>query len=163
MFDVAENPLGTDAFLPLLGWLVSLQTVLYINVDGTNMDRLQRSIPELKDSIGEGPNHSNFSDRSSVRILGIERKQVRILGIERKPRKTTSPKWHATQNTRRGHRKGKQTALRQRGGLRSRTNSNDAILAFKSCNACLHKRICLPSKYDRSALRSVERRIECID
>jgi hypothetical protein len=44
MFDVAENPLGTDAFLPLLGWLVSLQTVLYINVDGTNMDRLQRSI-----------------------------------------------------------------------------------------------------------------------
>ena len=27
--------------------------------------------PELKGSIGEGPNHSNFSDRSSVRILGI--------------------------------------------------------------------------------------------
>ena len=25
--------------------------------------------PELKGSIGEGPNHSNFSDRSSVRIL----------------------------------------------------------------------------------------------
>ena len=84
---------------------------------------------ELKGSIGEGPNHSNYSDRSSVRILGIERK----------PRKTTSSKWHATQNTRRGHRKGKQTALRQRGGLRSRTNPNDAILAFKSCNACLHK------------------------
>ena len=36
--------------------------------------------PELKGSIGEGPNHSNFSDRSSARILGIERK----------PRKTTS-------------------------------------------------------------------------
>ena len=30
--------------------------------------------PELKGSIGEGPNHSNYSDRSSVRILGIERK-----------------------------------------------------------------------------------------
>ena len=28
--------------------------------------------PELKGSIGEGPNHSNYSDRSSVRILGIE-------------------------------------------------------------------------------------------
>ena len=70
--------------------------------------------PELKGSIGEGSNHSNYSDRSSVRILGIERK----------PRKTTSSKWHATQNTRRGRRKEKQTALRQRGGLRSRTNSN---------------------------------------
>ena len=78
--------------------------------------------PKLKGSIGEGPNHSNFSDRSSVRILGIERK----------PRKTTSSKWHATQNTRRGRRKGKQTALRQRGGLRSRTNSNDAIVKILS-------------------------------
>ena len=38
--------------------------------------------PQLKGSIGEGPNHSNFSDQSSVRILGIERK----------PRKTTSSK-----------------------------------------------------------------------
>ena len=42
--------------------------------------------PGLKGSIGEGPNHSNYSDQSSVRILGIERK----------PRKTTSSKWHAT-------------------------------------------------------------------
>ena len=25
--------------------------------------------PELKGSVGEGPNHSNFSDRSSVKIL----------------------------------------------------------------------------------------------
>ena len=77
--------------------------------------------PELKGSIGEEPNQTNYSDRNSVRILGIERK----------PRKTTSSKWHATQNTRRGHRKGKQTALRQRGGLRSRTNPKDAIVAFK--------------------------------
>ena len=30
-----------------------------------------RNGPELKGSIGEGPNHSNHSDRSSVRILGI--------------------------------------------------------------------------------------------
>ena len=120
--------------------------------------KVRLPVPELKGSIGEGPNQTNFSDRSSVRILGIERK----------PRKTTSSKWHATQNTRRGRRKGlqpaapekKQTASRQRGGLRSRSNSNDAILAIKRCNACLHKRICLPSKYDRSALRSVERRIE---
>ena len=27
------------------------------------------NVPELKGSIGEGPNHSNYSDRSSVRIL----------------------------------------------------------------------------------------------
>ena len=33
-----------------------------------------RLAPRLKGSIGEGPNHSNFSDRSSVRILGIQRK-----------------------------------------------------------------------------------------
>ncbi len=45
-----------------------------------------------------------------------KKEKYQVLGIERKPRKTTSSKWHATQNTRRGHRKGKQTALRQRGG-----------------------------------------------
>ena len=28
-----------------------------------------QSVPELKGSIGEGPNHSNFSDQSSVKIL----------------------------------------------------------------------------------------------
>ena len=32
----------------------------------------------LKGSIGEGPNHSNYSDQSSVRILGIERKPFKI-------------------------------------------------------------------------------------
>ena len=36
-------------------------------------------MPELKGSIGEGPNQANYSDRSSVRILGIQRKPVRIL------------------------------------------------------------------------------------
>ena len=30
--------------------------------------------PGLKGSIGEGPNQTNYSDRSSVRILGIQRK-----------------------------------------------------------------------------------------
>ena len=30
--------------------------------------------PKLKGSIDEGPNHSNFLDQSSVRILGIRRK-----------------------------------------------------------------------------------------
>ena len=30
--------------------------------------------PELKGSVGEGPNQTNHSDRSSVRILGIQRK-----------------------------------------------------------------------------------------
>ena len=39
-----------------------------------------------------------------------------------------------TQNTRRGRRKGKRTALRKRGGLRSRTNSKDAMRAFKRCS-----------------------------
>ena len=49
---------------------------------GNAYDRAAEPCPELKGSIGEGSNHSNFSDRSSVRILGIERK----------PRKTTSSK-----------------------------------------------------------------------
>ena len=35
---------------------------------------------KLKGSIGEGPNQTNYSDQSSVRILGIQRK----------PRKDTS-------------------------------------------------------------------------
>ena len=44
--------------------------------------RAEQPAASLEGSIGEGPNHSNFSDRSSVRILGIERK----------PRKATSSK-----------------------------------------------------------------------
>ena len=43
--------------------------------------RLQ-SASKLKGSVGEGPNQTNYSDRSSVRILGIQRK----------PRKGTSSK-----------------------------------------------------------------------
>ena len=35
---------------------------------------LTSSRPWLTGSIGEGPNHSNYSDHSSVRILGIRRK-----------------------------------------------------------------------------------------
>ena len=30
---------------------------------------IEEFFPQLKGSIGEGPNHSNFSDRNSVRIL----------------------------------------------------------------------------------------------
>ena len=30
--------------------------------------------PKLKGSVGEGPNQTNYSDRSSVGILGIQRK-----------------------------------------------------------------------------------------
>ena len=37
--------------------------------------------PGLKGSVGEGPNQTNYSDQSSIRILGIEIK----------PRKTISP------------------------------------------------------------------------
>ena len=43
---------------------------------------LGRFKSKLKGSIGEGSNHSNFSHRSSVKILGIQRK----------PRKATSSK-----------------------------------------------------------------------
>ena len=35
--------------------------------------------PTLKGSIGEGSNHSNFSDQSLVKILGIQRSLVKIL------------------------------------------------------------------------------------
>ena len=38
--------------------------------------------PELKGSIGEGPNQTNYSDRSSVRILGIEKKITKKHFIE---------------------------------------------------------------------------------
>ena len=34
-------------------------------------DRVARARPKLKSSIGEGSNHSNFSDQSSVRIQEI--------------------------------------------------------------------------------------------
>ena len=96
------------------------------------------SAAKLKGSIGEGPNHSNFSDRSSVRILGIHRKprkgttSVRILGIQRKPRKAPSRKTplqrsgnrpNIQEGAARKERKGKQTALRERGVRRSRTDS----------------------------------------
>ena len=129
----------------------------FVECDSNLADSNETNQAWLKGSIGEGPNQMNYSDQSSVRILGIQRK----------PRKNTSSKWHSTQNTRRGRKKtGKRetkTALRKRGGRRSRTDSKDAILAFKRCYACLQKRICLPSKYDRSAFRSVKMRIECQD
>ena len=36
--------------------------------------RVQHDGPRLKGSIGEGPNHSNFSDESSVNIVSEFRK-----------------------------------------------------------------------------------------
>ena len=34
--------------------------------------------PKLKGSVGEGPNQTNYSDRSSVRILGIGQNSFKI-------------------------------------------------------------------------------------
>ena len=38
--------------------------------------------PKLRGSIGDGPNHSNYSDQSSVRILGIRRKPEFLESVE---------------------------------------------------------------------------------
>ena len=68
--------------------------------------------PELKGSIGEGPNNSNFSDRSSVRILGIERKP-RKAPARKKPLQRSSIRPKIEEGAARMERKGKQTALRE--------------------------------------------------
>ena len=88
----SRRPCGTSKFplpLPLSGHLKSKARVLpggpgelgerFLAVDifgegsvAVAEDRDEvgpLSKPKLKDSIGEGPNHSNFSDRSSVSIL----------------------------------------------------------------------------------------------
>ena len=49
-----------------------------------------RLAAKLKGSIGEGPNHSNFSDRSAVRILGIQRKP-RKAPSRKKPLQRSGP------------------------------------------------------------------------
>ena len=67
---------------PLCGEAESFRRLLceeYLKMQAPNVAKLKRSIhgsrllppssPELKGSIGEGPNHSNFSDQSSVKIL----------------------------------------------------------------------------------------------
>ena len=87
-----------------------------------------RSRTELKGSIGEGPNHSNFSDRSTVRILGIQRKP-RKAPARKKPLRRSSLRPKIQEGAARMERKGKQTALRERGVRRSRTGAKDAILA----------------------------------
>ena len=65
VYELTEHPdfdfLPGDTVLKLGGgtrWLGVVEDVLE---DGT--------LPELKGSIGEGSNHSNFSHQSSVRIL----------------------------------------------------------------------------------------------
>ena len=42
-------------------------------------EMMKKFLPELKGSIGEGPNNSNFSDQSSVKILGIRRKPRKVI------------------------------------------------------------------------------------
>ena len=70
--------------------------------------------------------------------------KVRILGIQRKPRKAPSRKKplqrsgmrpKIQEGAARKERKGKQTALRERGVRRARTGAEDAILAIKRCDA----------------------------
>ena len=80
---------------------------------------------ELKGSIGEGPSHSNFSDRSSVRILGIERK----------PRKTTSSEVARDQK----YKTGPQEKREKENKLHWGSEAYDAL-------APIQKRLYLPSK-----------------
>ena len=54
----------------------------FLGIDMQLLHRVRRLVLELKGSVGEGPNQTNYSDRSSIRILGIQRK----------PRKGTSSK-----------------------------------------------------------------------
>ena len=103
--------------------------------------RRRRGLPrsaELKGSIGGGPNHSNFSDRSSVRILGIQRKP-RKAPARKKPLQRSSIRPKIQEGAARMERKGKQTALRERGVRRPRTRAKDARLAIKRCYACLQR------------------------
>ena len=86
--------------------------------------------PSLKGSIGEGPNHSNYSDQSSVRILGIQRKP-RKAPSRKKPLQRSGSRPKIQEGAARKERKGKQTALRERGVRRSRIGAKDAIHAVK--------------------------------
>ena len=91
-------------------------------------------LPELKGSIGEGPNQTNYSDRSSVRILGIQRKP-RKAPSRKKPLQRSGSRPKIQEGAARKERKGKQTALRERGVRRSRIGAKDAIHAVKRCYA----------------------------
>ena len=90
--------------------------------------------PKLKGSIVEGPNHSNYSDQSSVRILGIQRKP-RKAPSRKKPLQRSGSRPKIQEGAARKERKGKQTALRERGVRRSRIGAKDAIHAVKRCYA----------------------------
>ena len=95
---------------------------------------LYENRPKLKGSIGEGSNHSNFSDRSSVKFLGIQRKP-RKAPARKKPLQRSSIRPKIQEGAARMERKGKQTALRERGVRRPRTGAKDARLAIKRCYA----------------------------
>ena len=90
--------------------------------------------PELKGSIGKGPNHSNFSDRNSVRILGIQRKP-RKAPLRKKPLQRSGMRPEIQEGAAGKERKGKQTALRKRGERRTRIGAKDTIHAVKRCYA----------------------------
>ena len=62
-----------DAYHELKKEIEDFQTVLPLLTD-----LAKPSITELKGSIGETPNHSNFSGRSSVKILSKFRIKFRI-------------------------------------------------------------------------------------
>ena len=106
------------------------------------------SLPKLKGSIGEGSNHSNFSHQSSVRILGIQRKP-RKAPARKKPLRRSGIRPKIQEGAARKERKGKQTALRERGVRRPRIGAKDAIHAVKRCYACLQTMIEVPSARSR--------------
>ena len=96
--------------------------------------RRSRLLPKLKGSIGEGSNHSNFSHQSSVKILGIQRKP-RKAPSRKKTLQRSGSRPKIQEGAARKERKGKQTALRERGVRRSRIGAKDAIHAVKRCYA----------------------------
>ena len=88
----------------------------------------------MKGSVGEGPNQTNYSDQSSVRILGIQRKP-RKAPVRKKPLQRSGMRPEIQEGAALKERKGKQTALRERGVRRTRIGAKDAIHAVKRCYA----------------------------
>merc|ERR1712078_476854 len=75
-----------------------------------------------------------LSHQSSVKILGIHRKP-RKAPVRKKPLQRSSSRPKIQEGAARMERKGKQTALRERGVRRPRTGAKDARLAIKRCYA----------------------------
>ena len=177
-FPAAETP-GAPA-APLAGVSVSPRGAS--GDQHISSRRLRRPAPKLKGSIGEGSNHSNFSDQTSVRILG-QNSWSEFLVRDRQnswnpkkttkstvAKKTTSTKRHATRNTRRGRRKGEKRKTNCTEEARRTTHSHRSKRYYTSRQKMLclkskidQNRICLPSIYERSAFRAVKIRIECQD